>query len=141
MQRSHPCLLAPLAQVDTCIVSHSPLGVQEICSHATQNKEHSRTFLRVLEALVMEFNPETAASCGLTWAQHEQCRASFEETCLRQIFEAGVLLAMAVSPDQDAATVAGSALNRCSCVSSCVQGAPNTASSLCACHDVIAKQM
>lgn len=56
-----------------------------------------------------EFNPDTAASSGLTWTQHEQCRASFEEHCLRQVFEAAVVIAMSASPDQDTLVVAGAA--------------------------------
>lgn len=82
-------------------------ATQELCSHAQQNKEHSRTLLRVLEAVVAEFNPEAAACSGLTWSQHEQCRATFEDSCLRQIFEAGVAVAMGASSEQDTLVVAG----------------------------------
>lgn len=81
--------------------------MQELCSHVTQSTQQSRACMRILAALITEFNPETAGSCGLTWTQHEQCRAAFEQACLQQVFEAGSMVAVAASPDSDAATVAG----------------------------------
>lgn len=96
------------------LVPTTDCALQELCSHAAQNREHSRTFIRVLAALVAEFNPESANCCGLTYTQHEQCRTSFEEACLRQIYEAGMLVAMTASLDHEAPTVTG----RCPCDSS-----------------------
>jgi hypothetical protein len=81
--------------------------MQDLCSHAEQRTEHCRGFLRVLEALVEEVNPETAAAAGLSWRQQDNCRAAFEEEVLQQVFRTAVIVAMAASADNDTSTMTG----------------------------------
>ena len=47
----------------------------------------------MLTALVEEMNPVTASSLSLPWSFHEQCRSSFADTMLQQVFRTAVAAA------------------------------------------------
>ena len=38
--------------------------------------------LRCIEAVVNEFSPEYASSCGMSWDQHEKCKALLQASGL-----------------------------------------------------------
>lgn len=89
-----PTLLLP--SVPTVPVSAPPPGcMQELCSQAEQQPEEAAPFLRALATVVVEFNPATATSTGLSWASHERCRQQFEAALLQPVFRCGSTLAMA----------------------------------------------
>lgn len=69
--------------------------MQELCSQAEQQPEDAATLLRALATVIVEFNPATATSTGLSWASHERCRQQFEAALLEPVFRCATNLAMA----------------------------------------------
>ncbi|CAD7696668.1 unnamed protein product [Ostreobium quekettii] len=54
------------------------------------NVHARRVGIQILESIVTEFAPITATPLGLSWGYHEMCRASLEESFLKDIFRHAV---------------------------------------------------